>query len=58
LGAGGAVVFKATSWLHIPVHAGAVVPLWRPTYVFRYDSQIFRAWPVGGRLTVGVEAQF
>jgi hypothetical protein len=58
LGAGGTVIFKATAWLRFPVHVDAVVPLWRPTYVFREDSPIFRSWPLGGRLTVGVEAQF
>jgi hypothetical protein len=59
LGAGGTVVFEVTSWLRFPIHAGAVVPLWRPTYVFRnVDSPIFRAWPLGGRLTLGVEARF
>jgi hypothetical protein len=59
LGAGGALILKATSWLQFPVHADAVVPLWRPNYVFRnVDSPIFRTWPVGGRLSVGVEAQF
>jgi hypothetical protein len=57
-GAGGALVLKASSWLHFPLHADAVVPLWRPSYVFRYDSPIFRAWPVGGRLTASVEVQF
>jgi hypothetical protein len=35
-----------------------VVPLWRPRFLFRERSPIFRAWPVGGRLTAGVEAQF
>jgi len=59
LGAGGVVIVKATSWLHFPLHADAVVPLWRPNFTFRYvDSPIFRAWPVGGRLTAGVEVQF
>jgi hypothetical protein len=58
-GVGGAVIFKATSWLQFPIHADAVVPLWRPNYVFRNaDSPIFRAWPVGGRLTAGVETRF
>ena len=59
LGAGGLVILKATSWLHFPLHADAVVPLWRPNFTFRYvDNPIFRAWPVGGRLTAGVEVQF
>jgi hypothetical protein len=59
LGAGGAVIIKATSWLHFPLRAGAVVPLWRPSYVFRnVDSPIFRAWPVGVRLAVSGEVRF
>jgi hypothetical protein len=59
LGAGGVLIFKATSWLQFPVHADAVAPLWRPTYVFRNaDSPIFRSWTVGGRLSVGVETRF
>jgi hypothetical protein len=59
LGAGGALVLKATSWLHFPVHADAIVPLSRPNFVFRnVDSPIFRSWPVGGRLSAGVEVQF
>jgi hypothetical protein len=58
LGAGGAVILKATPWLRFPLHVDAVVPLWRPSYVFREGSPIFRAWPVGGRLTAGVEARF
>ena len=59
LGAGGTVIFKTTTWLQFPVHADAIVPLWRPDYVFRHaDSPIFRAWPVGGRLTASVETRF
>jgi hypothetical protein len=59
LGAGGVLIFKATSWLQFPVHADAVVPLWRPNYVFRHaDSPLFRSWPVGGRLSAGIEARF
>ena len=59
LGTGGAVVFKATRWLHFPLHADAVVPLWRPNFGFRnVDTPIFRARPVGARLTAGVELPF
>jgi hypothetical protein len=59
LGAGGVVVIKATPWLHFPLHADAVFPLWRQNFVFRnVDTPIFRARPVGGRLTAGVEVQF
>lgn len=59
LGAGGVLVIKATPWLHFPLHADAVVPLWRPNFVLRpTDISIFRARPVGGRLTAGVEMQF
>jgi hypothetical protein len=58
LGAGGAAVLKGSAWLHVVLHADAVVPLWRPHYLFRERSAIFRAWPVGGRLTAGIEAQF
>jgi hypothetical protein len=59
LGAGGVVSIKASPWLHFPLHADAVVPLWRPNFTFRnVDSPIFRSRVVGGRLTVGVELRF
>jgi len=42
-----------------PVHVDAVVPLWRPTYVFtNVPSPLFRSWSVGGRLTASVELRF
>ena len=59
LGAGGAAVLKATPWLHFSLHADAVVPLWRPHFVFEnVPSPIFRTWPVGGRLTALAEVHF
>ena len=59
LGAGGVVIFKATPWLHFPVHIDAVLPMWRPNFMVQHaDGSLFRAWPVGGRLTAGVELQF
>ena len=59
VGAGGFLAIKATKWLYFPVHADAVVPLWRPRYVFQnVQAPIFRSSPVGGRLTAGVELRF
>jgi hypothetical protein len=59
VGAGGLLAIKATRWLYLPVHADAVVPLWRPNYVFENPQvPIFRSASVGGRLTAGVELRF
>jgi len=61
LGAGGVLLLKATAWLRFPVHADVVAPLWRPQFVWsnvNADRPIFRAAPVGGRLTAGAELQF
>jgi hypothetical protein len=59
MGAGAGLVVEATSWLHFPIHADAIVPWHRPNYIFEnVDQPIFRAWPVGGRLTLAAEAQF
>jgi hypothetical protein len=59
VGTGGIVAFRVNSWLFVPVHADIVVPLWRPRFMFQnVDSPIFRAWPVGGRMTAGVEVHF
>ena len=59
LGAGGWVALKATRWLYLPVHVDAVVPLWRPRYVFEnVPAPIFRSTPVGGRVSAGVELRF
>jgi hypothetical protein len=59
LGAGGFVAIKAGRWLYLPLHVDAVVPLYRPDYVFEnVETRIFRAQLVGGRLTAGVELRF
>ena len=59
LGAGAFLAIKAKGWLYFPVHADAVVPLWRPRYVFQnVPTPIFQSWPVGARLTAGVELRF
>jgi len=59
LGAGGLLAVEAASWLRFLVHVDVMVPLWRPEFVLRImDVTIFRSQPVGGRLTMGVEAQF
>jgi hypothetical protein len=59
VGAGGLLAIKATQWLYFPVHADAVIPLWRPRFVFQnVQAPIFRSWSVGGRLTAGVELRF
>jgi hypothetical protein len=59
VGAGGLLALKATPWLYFPVHADAVIPLWRPRFVFQnVQAPIFRSWSVGGRLTAGVELRF
>jgi hypothetical protein len=63
LGAGGLVAFKLAPWLRLPLRADAMVPLWRPEFVFRnvaspIDSPIFRSWPVGARLSASAELQF
>jgi hypothetical protein len=59
LGVGGLVAIRLTRWLYLPVHVDAVVPLWRPRYVFEnVPAPIFRSAPVGGRLTAGVELRF
>lgn len=59
LGAGGLLAVRATPWLRFPVHVDGMVPLWRPQYVLRIiDAPVFRSRPVGGRVTIGVEAQF
>jgi hypothetical protein len=59
VGAGGFLAIKASAWLYFPVHADAVVPLWRPPYVFdNVPTPIFQSRTVGGRLTAGVELRF
>ncbi len=59
LGVGGLLSIKANGWLYFPIHADAVLPLWRPNYVFQnVQTPIFQSWPVGGRLTAGVELRF
>ncbi len=59
VGVGGYVAFKAGRSLAFPVHLDAVVPLWRPTYVFtNVETPIFRPWPVGARLTAAAELRF
>jgi hypothetical protein len=61
LGAGLIVALEATPWLRFPVHLDAVAPLWRPHFVFSKvdgDRPIFRAPPLGGRLTAGAELRF
>jgi hypothetical protein len=59
LGAGGLVLVQANRWLYFPIHADAVIPLWRPSYVFgNVETPIFRSWIVGARLTAGVELRF
>jgi hypothetical protein len=59
LGAGGLLSFKVNHWISFPLHAEVIVPLWRHNFVFQPgESSIFRAWPVGGRLTAGVEMHF
>lgn len=60
-GVGGGAFFAPRAGRHLafPVHVDAIVPLWRPTYVFTHvPSPIFRPWPVGGRLTVSAEWRF
>jgi hypothetical protein len=59
LGAGGMVVVTAASWLRFPVHVDAMVPVWRPNFVFtNVPGRIFRPAALGARLTIGVEVQF
>jgi hypothetical protein len=59
VGAGAFYALRAGRHLAFPVHVDAVVPIWRPTYVFTHEpSPIFRPWPVGGRLTVSAEWRF
>jgi hypothetical protein len=59
LGAGGAMVFVATSWLQFPLHVDAVLPLWRPDYVFEGAARpVFRSALVGARVSLAAEAQF
>jgi hypothetical protein len=59
LGVGAALVLKAAPWLCFPVHVDVVAPLWRPTFtVSNVDASLFRAAPLGGRLTAGVELRF
>jgi len=59
MGAGVELVIAATPWLRFPVHADAIVPWHRPSYVFRnVDQPIFRPWPVGARLSLAAEARF
>jgi hypothetical protein len=58
-GAGGLFALRAGKHLAFPVHVDVIVPIWRPTYVFtNVPSPIFRAWPVGGRMTASVEWRF
>ncbi len=45
----------------VPVRAALVVPITRPEFVFNYGADtgsVFRAAPLSGRLTVGLELQF
>jgi len=59
LGAGVFAAIRANARLYFPVHADAVFPLWRPTYVFQnVPTPIFQSWSVGLRLTAGVELRF
>jgi hypothetical protein len=59
VGLGGYVAFRAGRVLAFPVHLDAVVPLWRPTYVFtNVQAPIFRSWPVGARLSAAAELRF
>jgi len=59
LGAGAFVAIRANAWLYFPIHADAVLPVWRPNYVFQnVPAPIFQAWSVGLRLTAGVELRF
>jgi hypothetical protein len=59
LGAGVFTAIKANAWLFFPLHVDAVVPLWRPHYVFQnVPTPIFQSWFVGLRLTAGVELRF
>jgi hypothetical protein len=59
LGVGAAFILEAAPWLYFPVHADAVAPLWRPNFtVSNVDASLFRAAPLGGRLTAGVELRF
>jgi hypothetical protein len=59
LGAGLVAVIAPTPWLHFPLHADAVLPLRRPSYRFEgVQASIYDPWPVGVRLTAGVELQF
>lgn len=59
LGAGVFAAIQASAWLYFPMHADAVLPLWRPHYVFQnVPTPIFQSWSVGLRLTAGVELRF
>jgi hypothetical protein len=58
LGAGAILAVKPTRWLRFPVRAEALVPLWRPEFVFLNAGPIFRSQPLGARLTLAVEVQF
>ena len=59
VGAGGFAAIRANAWLYFPMHADAVLPLWRPHYVFQnVPTPIFQSWSVGLRLTMGVELRF
>jgi len=58
-GAGAFVALRAGRYVAFPIHVDAMVPLWRPTYVFNnVDTPIFRAWPVEARVSLFVELQF
>ena len=59
MGGGAGLVIEATPWLYFPMHADAIVPWRRPNYIFNnVDQPIFRAWPVGARLSLAAEARF
>jgi len=58
LGAGGLLVFRISRWLLVPVHADAVFPLRRLSFVVEPHTTIYRPSPIGGRLTVGLEMHF
>jgi hypothetical protein len=58
-GAGAFVALRVSRSVAFPIHVDAMVPLWRPTYVFtNVETPIFRAWAVGARLSAAVELRF
>jgi hypothetical protein len=59
LGAGGYLWFAVGHHLLLVLQADALVPIWRPEYVFRnLPGVVFRAPAVGGRFLAGIAWRF